>query len=116
MTKRKEVVCRPIQSSSSRQRSRASSASSAAAELPGGLLRKTIYFEDDGQDFLEWDLDAHGVVIACRPLQEWAWKGGRVVGTPKVGEFARYQRLQKSPLTLNHRIVRIVEHPQKGRA
>lgn len=33
----------------------------------------TIRFEDHGQDFLEWDLDAVGKVIECRPLQGWAW-------------------------------------------
>lgn len=33
----------------------------------------TIRFEDHGQDFLEWDLDASGKVIECRPCQGWVW-------------------------------------------
>ena len=33
----------------------------------------TIRFEDHGQDFLEWDLDAAGKVIESRPCQGWVW-------------------------------------------
>ena len=40
-------------------------------------MQHTIAFEDHGQDFLEWDIQ-DGVVVACRPLQEWAWKGTKV--------------------------------------
>lgn len=36
---------------------------------------KTIHFTDHGQDFLEWDIDAKGKVIASRPFQEWVWAG-----------------------------------------
>ena len=36
---------------------------------------KTITFEDHGQDFLEWDLDDAGVVVACRPFQSTFWVG-----------------------------------------
>jgi hypothetical protein len=46
----------------------------------------TIEFEDNGQDFLEWDIDSAGVVIACRPLQGWLWVGRQTIGTPKIGE------------------------------
>ena len=35
----------------------------------------TIIFEDDGQDFLEWDVDSNGEVIECRPFQEDVWFG-----------------------------------------
>lgn len=38
---------------------------------------KTVFFEDHGQDFLEWDIEK-GEVIACRPFQEWLWKGVKV--------------------------------------
>ncbi|MCK5235903.1 MAG: hypothetical protein KAR06_02870 [Deltaproteobacteria bacterium] len=37
----------------------------------------TVYLEDHGQDFLEWDIE-DGVVVACRPFQDWFWKGTRV--------------------------------------
>ena len=40
-------------------------------------MQYTIAFEDHGQDFLEWDVK-DGVVVGCRPLQEWAWKGTKV--------------------------------------
>jgi hypothetical protein len=33
----------------------------------------TIRFEDRGQDFLEWDLDATGKVLESRPMQGWIW-------------------------------------------
>lgn len=39
----------------------------------------TICFEDHGQDFLEWDLDAVGEVIECRPFQAGFWCGRHVV-------------------------------------
>ena len=39
----------------------------------------TIRFEDHGQDFLEWDLDADGKVIESRPCQSWVWCGRLVV-------------------------------------
>jgi len=39
------------------------------------MLRVT--FKDEGQDFLEWDIEK-SIVIACRPFQEWLWKGTKV--------------------------------------
>lgn len=49
----------------------------------------TVRFEDRGQDFLEWDLDAHGKVIECRPSQGWVWCGRQVVnhGSLKKGTY-----------------------------
>lgn len=51
----------------------------------------TIVFKDQGQDFLEWDIDlddgvrhpyppveASYLVVGCRPFQEDIWKGTRV--------------------------------------
>jgi hypothetical protein len=35
----------------------------------------TVVFEDDGQDFLEWDVDDDGEVVGCRPFQDWVWVG-----------------------------------------
>ena len=37
-------------------------------------MRITVYLEDHGQDFLEWDIE-DGVVVGCRPLQGWVWNG-----------------------------------------
>lgn len=53
--------------------------------LAGGSAVKTVHFEDHGQDFDEWDLDATGRVVACRPSQGWMWCRYRVVGPVEVG-------------------------------
>ena len=37
----------------------------------------TAVLEDHGQDFLEWDIEA-GVVVGCRPFQDWVWNGTKV--------------------------------------
>jgi len=42
-------------------------------------VHQTIALEDHGQDFLEWDLDADGNIIACRPAQGWLWTQRRVI-------------------------------------
>jgi len=47
----------------------------------------TVYFEDHGQDFLEWDIEGpppgekDAVVVGCRPFQEWLWNGTKVHST-----------------------------------
>ena len=43
---------------------------------------KTIIFEDHGQDFLEWDIDAEGIVVETRPPLEFqtrVWVNRKVV-------------------------------------
>lgn len=35
----------------------------------------TVFFVDDGQDFLEWDIDDNGKVVDCRPFQREIWVG-----------------------------------------
>ena len=35
----------------------------------------TVVFEDDGQDFLEWDINDKGEVVDCRPFQGDIWIG-----------------------------------------
>jgi hypothetical protein len=35
----------------------------------------TVFFVDEGQDFLEWDIDPQGKVVACRPFQSEIWVG-----------------------------------------
>jgi len=34
-----------------------------------------LTFEDHGQDFLTWELDATGKVIECKPFQASVWCG-----------------------------------------
>lgn len=63
----------------------AAAIAAAASQLPGRALT-TVRFIDTGQDFLEWDLDHTGKVVACRPYQGDVWLGVVVLGTPVPGE------------------------------
>lgn len=51
-----------------------------------------IHFEDCGQDFLRWELDAKGKVIGCEPFQASAWFGKEVVQPSKltVGDLVHF--------------------------
>lgn len=51
----------------------------------------TVVFCDMGQDFLQWDLDAHGVVTDSRPYQRQVWAGMQVLEQPRPGEQLRYR-------------------------
>lgn len=44
-----------------------------------------VHFEDQGQDFLWWDIDNDGVVQAAGPFQNEIWKGC-VTDTPDTLE------------------------------
>lgn len=50
---------------------------------------RTIRFEDNGQDFLEWDIDRAGKVIGCRPFQSATWCGCVVTnhGVIQAGDY-----------------------------
>lgn len=56
-----------------------------------GQRVKTITFADEGQDFLEFDLDAEGHVVDCRPFQGWLWIGYRVMNHAEIkpGDYAQ---------------------------
>ena len=42
----------------------------------------TVRFQDNGQDFLEWDIDPKSrKIVGCRPFQGSVW-GGALVLTP----------------------------------
>lgn len=72
---------------------------------------KTLVFEDHGQDFLEWDIDEKNIVIACRPFQEWLWKGYRVLNeTIKPGSLLSIVSPQKKDVrTINYRIEKVIQ-------
>ncbi|MBX3660708.1 MAG: hypothetical protein KF740_19915 [Ramlibacter sp.] len=55
---------------------------------------QTIKFTDHFQDFLEWDLDAKGKVIECRPFQSQVWLGIHVVNhaTLRKGSIVQFVR------------------------
>ena len=45
-----------------------------------------IYFEDFGQDFLEWHIDERGYVLDSRPFQRSIWAGSFTIPqTAKIG-------------------------------
>jgi len=47
----------------------------------------TVYLENHGQDFLEWDIE-DGVVVGCRPFQESVWVGTEVYNPDiKPGQY-----------------------------
>lgn len=82
-----------------------------------GTKIRTIHFEDHGQDFLEWDLDADNVVIACRPCQGWVWIGNKVMNKAiKPGCYLKFQsehiKAKCSPssqLVLKYKVIAIEE-------
>lgn len=53
-----------------------------------------LEFEDHGQDFLRWDLDAKGKVIGCEPFQAFVWVGLNVMCFQKLkaGDTVFYER------------------------
>lgn len=60
----------------------------AAAVIASGDA--TITFEDQGQDFLEWDIKGRKVV-ECRPFQADLWVGSEVLTFPEVGKAVEIQ-------------------------
>lgn len=50
----------------------------------------TITFQDQGQDFLEWDIKGRKVV-ECRPFQADLWVGSEVLSFPQVGKPVEIQ-------------------------
>lgn len=78
----------------------------------------TVQFRDDGQDFLEWDLDAEGVVVDSRPFQRDQWRGTRVLNTPKPGcrldiVTPRARNPRQKASVLNHFVAAVVEGVRK---
>ena len=49
-----------------------------------GKVAARLEFEDHGQDFLTWDLDAKGKVIGCEPFQASVWLGLNVMCFQKL--------------------------------
>lgn len=99
-TKTAKVAARHLPAGSIKLRSTARGvtirATGAAAAVLAGAVRRnideapgrpytTVQFVDDGQDVLEWDLDANQVVTDSRPYQAEVWKGAQVVGPVAPG-------------------------------
>jgi len=72
-------------------------------------IKQTIYLEDHGQDFLEWDIE-DGVVVGCRPFQGWLWKGTKVLNTEILpGDMLDIVSSTGELLTLNYPVERVEE-------
>jgi hypothetical protein len=70
---------------------------------------RTIYFVDDGQDFLQWDINEEGEVTACRPFQGWVWVGTKVLNKNiKPGDLLKIER-KGIESTLIHPVKKIKE-------
>lgn len=74
-------------------------------------LFMTITFDDQGQDFLEWDLDRKGHVIACRPSQAWLWVGTRVTTQPELGKRVGIKTKTGERMFIKYDITRIKHAP-----
>lgn len=71
-------------------------------------MKRTIHFIDNGQDFLEWDIDDNGVVIDCRPFQASFWYGTKVLNKDiEVGEILELECLDGEKRLLAHRVERV---------
>ncbi|MCH7400107.1 hypothetical protein MM236_19080 [Belliella sp. DSM 107340] len=46
---------------------------------------RRIHFEDQGQDFLSWDLDRLDEVVGCEPFQGSVWIGCVVITDSESG-------------------------------
>lgn len=71
---------------------------------------RTIFFVDDGQDFLEWDINDKGEVVDCRPFQGFVWIGTKVHNKDiKPGD----QLDITTPDGLSRRLIHAVEKVQQ---
>lgn len=69
----------------------------------------TIHFEDHGQDFLEWDVDATGAVVICRPAQGSVWCGLLVLSVPHAGGLVTYRRGDEAPRAVRYPVAKITQ-------
>ncbi len=72
---------------------------------------QTIFLEDHGQDFLEWDIE-DGTVVGCRPFQSWLWNGTKVHNaTIQPGDTLKITPARGAGRrTLIYLVERVVEH------
>jgi hypothetical protein len=72
------------------------------------MIGKTIHFADQGQDFLEWDLDRNGVVVDSRPFQATIWCGTKVLNRQIApGAYVRAKVITGRELELKYPVVSI---------
>ena len=71
------------------------------------MKKITIFFEDQGQDFLEWDLEDMKVV-AVRPVHGFIWVGSKLIGTLKVGQAPSFLSAGEVK-SMNYKLVKITK-------
>ncbi len=74
----------------------------------------TVYLEDQGQAFLEWDIEG-GVVVDCRPFQGWLWNGTKIHNTNiQPGDILEITTRTGGRTSLLYPVERVVEHVVGG--
>lgn len=70
---------------------------------------KRIYFKDNGQDFLWWEINPNGLVTDCGPFQASVWVGTKVLYPYNLttGGEVDFISKQGGVFTLKHRIEKI---------
>lgn len=75
----------------------------------------TVHFEDHGQDFLEWDIDAKGVVVGCRPFQADVWAGCVLINNAAPGARLRILTPRdKRERTVIHPVAKVTTRVELG--
>lgn len=71
-----------------------------------------VYFKDEGQDCLWWDIDSEGIVQDCN-MQAWLWKGIKVDMTMDLrsGRHLAYTSKDGTVWTWKHPIERVRRPP-----
>lgn len=68
-------------------------------------MKRKIYFEDKGQDFLWWIIDEFGLVIDCGPFQGFVWIGSTVdLDTIKEGSNLCLETDSVGYMMLKHKV------------
>ena len=75
----------------------------------------TVFFVDDGQDFLQWDIDDEGKVVDCRPFQGWVWNNTIVHNKDiKAGDLLDITTPRGTRTTLNHAVEKVQQLVRKA--
>jgi hypothetical protein len=68
-----------------------------------------VYFDDHGQDFLEWDIQ-DGVVVGCHPFQGWLWNGTKVYNEDiKPGDYLQIESPGVGRTSIKYPVERVEE-------
>jgi len=70
----------------------------------------TVFFVDDGQDFLEWDISDKGEVVDCRPFQGDIWIGTKVHNKDiQPGDYLEITTPKGTDRRLIHAVEKVLE-------